>query len=217
MKKYLSIFFIFFLFLVSISGYCNNVTRSNFIGGGDFNIISNNITGGGCNNSLLYNFIGGGALNCVNPGANLSSIVGGIQNCIGGTPNINHANYGFIGGGQQNCIDSNTTASAYFGVIGGGFCNLVCAGTRHTGIFSGLCNTNAGYYSAILGGACNTISNAYQYAGIFGCNITAKSSCAFHTNCILVPDMPSAIGGLGTFAHGTLYYDPITKAVYWNL
>ena len=106
---------------------------------------------------------------------------------------------------------------ATYGVIGGGYCNTVSAGSFHAGIFSGCCNTNSGYYSAILGGSGNVIPAECNYVGIFGCDITAAANCAVHTNCILVPDMPNAPGGSGTFAHGTLYYDPTTKIVYWNL
>jgi len=105
-------------------------------------------------------------------------------------------NSNVISGGSSNSVYSS------FSFIGGGSANSISG--MYSSIVGGTSNTVNGACSAILGGCGNTISAAYQYAGIFGCNITASSSYAFHTNCLIACSTPKYIGS-GTFPTGTIF------------
>ena len=103
MKKHLSIFFILFLFLVSSSGYCNNISRSNFIGAGQCNCIDTTGDAGSC-----FGVIGGGLANMICAGTCFASILGGYANTNSGC-------YSAILGGVDNVIPSGCQYAGIFG------------------------------------------------------------------------------------------------------
>jgi hypothetical protein len=66
----------------------------------------------------------------------------------------------------------------------------------------------------ILGGSGNMVPAGCTHVGIFGCNITTVCDNTFHTNCIVVQNMPITGNPLlcsppPLAIPGTLYYVPI--------
>ena len=208
-----------------IGGDQNCVMNSSFafIGGGNGNTISsfsnNSFIGSGQGNSLGLggagadcSFIGGGFSNCI---IGIGSFIGGGGWCNPTGP-VFHGNticgdFSFIGGGSDNFID-NTGAATTYGVIGGGQCNLVCAGTSHSSIFSGYQNKISGSCSSVLGGS-GSCDNGFNYVGIFGQNVIGVMNNAFHAEELVlqnIPDGATAYAGLPT---GALYYLPVGTGV----
>ena len=82
-------------------------------------------------------------------------------------------------------------------IIGGGCNNVICGG---------VCQ------SAILGGSDNVIPAGCNYVGIFGCGLGVLpgsiANGAFHTNCIVAPNIPLVITSAEyiSLVPGSLYY-----------
>jgi hypothetical protein len=145
-------------------------------------------------------------------------IEGGISSCVmataGGSCNRicsgvwpAHSVFSFIGAGCNNVIKS------CFGVIGGGGGNTVSG--CYSAVLGGSGNVSSGNNAAILGGSGNNdggLSNVF----IAGSGITASCSNNLHVGQLMVLGMLSAPGGTGPFLPGTLYYDPVTRIVYYN-
>lgn len=126
----------------------------------------------------------------------------------------------FIGVGQANCIISSGSSAIVSGtcnlicsintsVIGGGICNRVAGFGFYSGIFAGGENQVSTGYSAILGGSCNSVSSCFssvlggcanvancEYSFIAGCGITSSMACAFHTNRLVLTNLPTSAAGL---------------------
>ncbi len=145
------------------------LSSSSTLGGGDSNIIHQNIgstlTGGEhnvistpyCDSGCLPaqdNFLGGGAWNYIVGHAGWNSLVGGTRNYIAGVL------YGTIGGGAFNSTYSNYT------VISGGTSNLIEATGSAVG--GGTNNIILGSYGTISGGAYDSVNG--QYGSIGGGN-----------------------------------------------
>ena len=179
---------------------------TNFIGGGRYNriltddsICTNSMhstISGGCTNRICgYNYgtIPGGAYNCITNGAALSRQEGGVIS--GGVFNLVAVNHGSINGSVRSTVTGcNSTVS-------GGFCNIISS--QYSSIQAGRNNTVSGAYSSIFGGEGNVA--CHTHAGIFGCDITSRMSCAFHSNRIVITDLPSSSAGLPV---GAMWYDP---------
>jgi hypothetical protein len=181
---------------------------------------------GGCANCILgvnFGTIPGGAYNVLDNGTSLTRLEGSYAG--GGVFNRISANYGAIIGGSSNCI------TGYRSGIVAGENNLVTCG--NSGVFNGMCNTVGATGAAIIAGCKNTISGTFSAilsganncaigdystifggqlnsatcanSGVFGCGITSSMSCAFHTNRIVVTQLPSSSAGLPS---GAMWYDP---------
>jgi len=117
-----------------------------------------------------------GTTNTVAASAPFSSVLNGNNNSVSGT-------YASVLGGACNAVSGN-----YSSVVGGG-------GGTSAG------NTVSGNYSSILGGQCNTVT--HNWASASGYGIVSAADCAFHANCIIVPNTPP-FGGIfpaGTYVH----------------
>jgi hypothetical protein len=81
----------------------------------------------------------------------------------------------------------------------------------------------SGAYSAVLGGSGNIIPAGCNYVGIFGQGLGVLpgsiANCAFHTNCIVAPNIPT-IPVMSSWPLGTIYwmFDSLgNKALYIKL
>lgn len=139
-------------------GLFNNIEGNaldSFIGGGDDNIIGPNGIGGGGSYSTIgggyfnsvyesASFIGGGSQNSVAPFADHAAIGGGGNNIINGSAG---PNYGVIGGGYQNLVQTNTS----YATIGGGDGNTIQSNALYAVIPGGSNNLAGGYGSLAAG------------------------------------------------------------------
>jgi hypothetical protein len=166
------------------------------------------IIGGGSNNCICFSncsFNGGGFKNCIWNGASYSGISGGSYNGIVHAPNAN------VAGGLFNRIFGipSTSCSTQSNISGGGYNSIYQA--DHSSILSGCGNSIYGNCSSIIGGSGNTIPIGKCWVGIFGCNITSVTDNTFHTNCLVVQNMPvtcnpsTCAPPLGAIT-GTLYF-----------
>jgi hypothetical protein len=209
-------------------GYLNyNCASLSFIGSG----ISNRIEGGSCNvlvggeqncivklypGVIASNFIGAGrynkilaaVTNCVD--SIHSTIAGGCGNVICGSE------FGTIPGGAFNRVDNAAQIVVGGGIAAGGAFNIVSS--EDGSILAGRSNTVTGCRSSIIGGTTNNVSSCYSsilggtnntanqpYSAVFGCNITSSMACAFHTNRLVLTNLPNSSVGLPS---GAVWYDP---------
>lgn len=184
----------------------SEIGKMAFIGGGLINTASgiySAIVGGSCNtisnpnpNSTNGSFIGAGNNNSVS-GA-YSSILGGRNNSvctystysnlyeivgaaiIGGTCNkingntfsgYNVTGADVIGGGYCNVISAGTDA---FNFIGGGLCNMISS--DNSVIVGGSQNSSSGYFSVIVGGLFNLASGSFSSIGGGNTNIATGTN-----------------------------------------
>jgi hypothetical protein len=219
----------------TIAGGADNVTEGwfGFIGNGVANKLLG-VYGNGCNaivggeqncisslhdvnRTVGTNFIGAGRFNrilyantpCVN--SIHSTIAGGCSNCIIGY------NYGTIPGGAFNRIDNGAAPGRQEGgVISGGVFNTVSI--NHGSLMGSTSSTVTGQSSTIIGGSSNNITSACSsvlggssnnanqpYSAVFGCGITTSMACAFHTNRLVLTNLPNSSAGLPS---GAVWYDP---------
>lgn len=198
----------------------------NVLVGGEQNCIVQTYSG-----SVHTNFLGAGRYNkilsaipnCIN--SIHASLAGGCGNVICGVQ------FGTIPGGAFNRVDNAASVIVGGGISAGGAFNIVSsndagilAGRGNTltgdrsGIQGGCSNNISGGFSTIQGGANNTVSSEFSsifggqgnvachpYSGIQGCDITSRMGCAFHTNRLVITDLPSSPTGLPI---GALWYDP---------
>ena len=190
----------------SIVSCYSSSNGTNFIGGGRYNKILTDDTicinsvhstiSGGCTNRICgYNYgtIPGGAYNCITNGAALSRQEGGVIS--GGVFNLVAVNHGSITGSTRSTI------TGCLSTVSGGNCNIISS--EYSSIQAGRNNTVSGAYSSIFGGEGNVA--CHSHSGIFGCDITSRMSCAFHSNRIVITDLPSSSAGLPV---GAMWYDP---------
>ena len=203
---------------------CDNgsiIASDSFIGGGSDHHVygAKSVVAGGLHNYVYSScsFIGGGACNNIHLCYDMNTIVGGCQNSIGSSITSGSGftvGYSIIGGGVNNCIDSTPTGISKFDFIDDGCNNTVCAGTNHSGIFSGYQNCVSGSCSVVLGGSGNN-DGGYNYVGIFGCNVTGVVANGFHVNEVVIQDIPvvNAVGFLG-LVQGQLYTNVAYPAAF---
>ena len=173
---------------------------NSFIGNGAANYIDSNANfsfiGNGGLHSIAFtahnSFIGAGYYNRIMEGSGGSAIVMGDQNTIGSSlgPGYCRADSSFIGGGGFNCIDTGNTpgSESWFGFIGGGQDNMICAGACH---------------SSIIGGQGNRV--LHKWATVSGYNVTTNQDCAFFANNFVAQNMPALFGA------------PTGTLMYWDL
>jgi hypothetical protein len=113
---------------------------------------------------------------------------------MGGGNNVGSGNNAFIGAGFCNNV------TAFSSMVGSG-CQST-ASACYSSVVGGALNTASGIYSAVLGGKSNIASCAYS--AVYGCGITSSMACAFHTNRIVVTQLPSSSAGLPS---GAMWYD----------
>lgn len=141
-----------------------------FIGGGLQNHVS------GC-----YGVIGGGCKNCVGTYSTYSNlyeivgaaIIGGTCNKINGNTfsGYNVTGADVIGGGYCNVISAGTDA---FNFIGGGLCNMISS--DNSVIVGGSQNSSSGYFSVIVGGLFNLASGSFSSIGGGNTNIATGTN-----------------------------------------
>ena len=217
----------------TIAGGADNIIEGplGFIGGGLGNKLLG-LPGNSCNaivsgeqNCIVScysspngtNFIGAGRYNKILAATNIcinsvhSTIAGGCANCIVGY------NYGTIPGGAYNRIDNGAAPGRQEGgVISGGVFNTVSI--NHGSIMGSTSSTITGQSSTIIGGSSNNITSACSsvlggssnnanqpYSAVFGCGITTSMACAFHTNRLVLTNLPNSSVGLPS---GAVWYDP---------
>jgi hypothetical protein len=198
----------------TIAGGCGNVICGSQFGtipGGAFNRVDNAaqvVVGGGISAGGAFNIVSSDDGSILAGRSNTvtgckSSIIGGIGN------NVSGFNSGIFNG----C--GNIVSSCYSSVLGGSS-NTACL--PYSAVFNGCCNVSAGSFSSVLAGANNCAIGDYSTifggqlnsatcanSGVFGCGITSRMSCAFHTNRIVVTQLPSSSAGLPS---GAMWYDP---------
>ena len=161
------------------------------VGGGYQNLIDGGDFGGaifgGANNTLQgsYALIGGGNTNSIAADAGYSFIGAGSSNSVA------FGEYGVIGGGYANLVNGQ------YGVIGGGYGNSVSFGTNYGVVLGGAYNIIGGNYTGVLGGYLNAATGHYSaslggfsaaavadYSMAMGLSVTAagKNSIAFGQN-----------------------------------
>lgn len=137
-----------------------------------------------------------------------NTLCGTINSHTFGSQNIGtSSNYAsLIGCGNTTSSASNSINIGHNNVLSGVCSYAFGKSNTVSGIGSvalGISNITSGNFSAVFGGS-NNIS-CLPYSGVYGCGITSSMSCAFHTNRLVVTQLPNSSAGLPS---GALWYDP---------
>lgn len=156
-----------------------------FIGGGQSNVVSdiNSSVVGGNGNTVQakYSVVSGGVNNLIAPAAFGYGFIGGGGGF--GTGNRVLADYGAIVGGQSNAV----SASASYGLVGGGSNNVVSA--SYGVIAGGSSNAVSASFGVVAGGQSNRVTGIYGTVGGGQSNSASASHAA-------------VLGGIGNAATG---------------
>jgi hypothetical protein len=199
-------------FTSSIVGGLNNSiykSRANFIGNGEYNVISGqtfSFIGSGYQNKVISDGTGGGNWASVIGGGSYNQILGGgisTSTIVGGGYNtINAGVYAGVAGGYGNTVNSDygvtfgsqNTVSSDNGVVIGGKLNTIGTGSS---------------YSSILGGENNIISG-HTNSHIIGSNITSVSANTTHVERLNIgtigsgtPQINLGVDAIGNVVTGT--------------